>query len=146
MEQTFNAVEVLVERMKTHPEEFFEAGEKRGRWAFMYRDYFKDCLTESEKGRIHESLRAVRRTEFDAMVVKELLRDEQIERQELERQMKAEAPTQGLLSNYQNPPAHNQMAGYGQALTEPSPFGAVPTKMLLNKASFELAKKLMNNK
>jgi hypothetical protein len=134
MEQTFNAVEVLVERMKTHPEEFFEAGEKRGRWAFIYKDYFRDCLTESEKGRILESLRAVRRTEFDATVVKELLRDEQIERQELERQMKAEAQAQamrtaathGLLNNYQNPPAQNQMAGYGQALMKPSPFGAVP--------------------
>ena len=134
MEQTFNAVEVLVERMKTHPEEFFEAGEKRGRWAFMYKDYFRDCLTESEKGRILESLRAVRRTEFDAMVVKELLRDEQIERQELERQMKTEAhgmisgniQSSTLYNKYQNQTNSNQMGGYGQALMKPSPFGAVP--------------------
>lgn len=76
-DEKFCAVNVLIERMKTHPEEFFEAGETRGRWTFMYKEYFKDSLTESEKGLIHEALRTVRRLEFDAMVFKELLRDEQ---------------------------------------------------------------------
>lgn len=131
-EETFSAVEVLIERMKTHPEEFFEGS--KGRWGFMYRDYFRDCLAESEKGRIHEALRAVRRIEFDAMVVKELMRDEQAERQELEKQMKTEAHVQamttaakhGLLNNYQNQTSSHQMGGYGQGLMQPSPFGAVP--------------------
>ena len=75
-EETFSGVDILVERMRTHPEEFFESGEKRGRWSFMYKDYFKDCMTESEKGRIHEALKKVRRLEFDALVVKELMKDE----------------------------------------------------------------------
>ena len=75
-EEKFSGVDILVERMQTHPEEFFESGEKRGRWAFMYKDYFKDCMTESEKGRIHEALKRVRRLEFDALVVKELMKDE----------------------------------------------------------------------
>lgn len=74
-DEKFCAVDVLVERMKTHPEEFFETGEKRGRWAFMYKDYFKDSLSESEKGRLHDALRQVRRMEFDAMVVKELMKE-----------------------------------------------------------------------
>jgi len=42
----------------------------------MYKAYFKDCMTESEKGRIHEALKRVRRLEFDALVVKELMKDE----------------------------------------------------------------------
>lgn len=75
-EEKFSGVDTLIERMKTHPGEFFESGEKRGRWAFMYKDYFKDCLTESEKGRIHEALKTVRRLEFDALVVKELMKEE----------------------------------------------------------------------
>lgn len=75
-DEKFCAVDVLLERMKTHPEEFFESGEKRGRWSFMYKDYFKDSLNESEKGRIHEALRRVRRLEFDALVVKELMKEE----------------------------------------------------------------------
>lgn len=142
MEETFSAVEVLIERMNTHPEEFFEGS--KGRWGFMYRDYFRDCLAESEKGRIHEALRAVRRIEFDAMVVKELMRDEQAEQRELEKQMKAEAKVQAmttaakhglingniqssnLYNNYQNQTSSHQMGGYGQGLMQPSPFGAVP--------------------
>ena len=81
-DEKFCGVDILIERMKTHPEEFFETGEKRGRWAFIYKDYFKDSLTESEKGRILESLRVVRRMEFDALIVKELMKDEQQEQVE----------------------------------------------------------------
>ena len=77
-EEKFSGVDTLIERMKTHPEEFFETGnEKRGRWAFMYKDYFRDSMTESEKGRLHEALKQVRRMEFDALVVKELMKEEQ---------------------------------------------------------------------
>lgn len=74
-DEKFCAVDVLIERMKTHPEEFFETGDKRGRWSFMYKEYFKDVLNESEKGRIHEALKVVRRMEFDALVVKELMKE-----------------------------------------------------------------------
>lgn len=76
-EEQFCGVEVLLSRMKSHPEEFFESEGKRGRWAFMYKDYFRDAMSESEKGRILEALRVVRRMEFDAMIVKELMKDEQ---------------------------------------------------------------------
>lgn len=73
--EIFSGVNTLIERMTTHPEEFFESGEKRSRWAFMYKDYFKDSMTESEKGRLHEALRTVRRLELDAMVLKELMKE-----------------------------------------------------------------------
>ena len=76
-QEKFCGVNVLLERMKTHPEEFFESGERRGRWAFLYKDYFKDSMTESEKGRLHEALKQVRRMEFDALVVKELMKEAQ---------------------------------------------------------------------
>lgn len=76
-EENFCGVEVVLSRMKSHPEEFFESGEKRGRWAFIYKDYFRDAMSESEKGRLHEALRTVRRMEFDALIVKELMKDEQ---------------------------------------------------------------------
>jgi hypothetical protein len=75
-EEKFSGVDTLVERMKTHPEEFFETGDKRGRWSFVYKDYFRDAMTEIEKGRLHEALKTVRRMEFDAMVVKELMKEE----------------------------------------------------------------------
>ena len=94
-DEKFCGVEVLLSRMKTHPEEFFEAGEKRGRWSFIYKDYFKDSLSESEKGRILEALRTVRRMEFDALIVKELMKDETQEKVE------SDGPT---AYTYQNAP------------------------------------------
>lgn len=66
-------VDALINRMKTHPEEFF--GDS-GRWRFMYKEHFRDVMTESEKGRLHEALKVVRRMEFDSMVVKELMKEE----------------------------------------------------------------------
>ena len=42
----------------------------------MYKDYFRDAMTEAEKGRMHEAVRKMRRLEFDATVLKELMKDE----------------------------------------------------------------------
>jgi hypothetical protein len=75
-EKVFSGVDALIERMELYPEEFFESHEKRSRWAFMYKDYFRDAMTESEKGRIHEAVRKMRRLEFDATVLKELMKEE----------------------------------------------------------------------
>lgn len=76
-------VDAILERMRTHPEEFFEyshGGETKGRWRFMFKDYFRDAMTEIEKGRLHEALKQIRRMEFDTMVVKELMREEIVEK------------------------------------------------------------------
>jgi hypothetical protein len=81
-EKIFSGVDALIERMELYPDEFFESGEKRGRWAFMYKEYFRDAMTESEKGRIHEAVRKMRRLEFDATVLKELMKDEAKEMEE----------------------------------------------------------------
>lgn len=118
--EKFSGVDTLLSRMKTHPEEFFEAGEKRGRWAFIYRDYFKDCLTESEKGRIHEALRVVRRWEFDALVVKELMREE---REEQEKMVSGNYIAGSALSGA-TPNTVVNTTNLGTYA--PSPFGAVP--------------------
>ncbi len=76
-------VDAIIERMRTHPDEFFEyshGGETKGRWRFMFKDYFRDAMTEIEKGRLHESLKQIRRMEFDTLVVKELMREELVEK------------------------------------------------------------------
>ena len=75
-EKSFSGVDALIERMELYPEEFFESQDKRSRWSFMYKDYFRDALTESEKGRMHEAIRKMRRLEFDATVLKKLMKDE----------------------------------------------------------------------
>ncbi len=77
-----SGVETLIKRMQTNPEEFF--GEA-SRWKFMFRDHFRDVMTEAEKGAIHQGMKEVRRIEFDVLVVKELLRDEQEQAAEQEK-------------------------------------------------------------
>jgi hypothetical protein len=66
-------VETLINRMETNPEEFFNEADK---WRFIFKDKFREVLTEQEKGAIHEALKAVRRKEFDYNVIQTLLRDE----------------------------------------------------------------------
>jgi hypothetical protein len=74
-----SGIDAIIERMRTHPDEFFEyshGNDLKGRWRFMFKDYFRDAMTETEKGRLHEALKQIRRMEFDTLVVKELMRDE----------------------------------------------------------------------
>jgi hypothetical protein len=73
MSEFSTGVETLINRMETNPEEFFNEADK---WRFIFKEKFREVLTEQEKGAIHEALKAVRRKEFDYSVVQTLLRDE----------------------------------------------------------------------
>lgn len=73
MSELSTGVKTLVSRMETNPEEFFGEATK---WRFMFKDTFRDVLTEPEKGALHAALREVRRKEFDALAVRTLLQDE----------------------------------------------------------------------
>jgi hypothetical protein len=66
-------VETVLKRMETNPEEFFNEANK---WHFIFKEKFREVLSEPEKGALHEALKAVRRKEFDYSVVQTLLRDE----------------------------------------------------------------------
>ena len=66
-------VKILVERMQTHPEEFFDEG---GKWKFMYKEYFRDVMTEYEKATMHSAIKNLRRKEFDAKVMQELMKEQ----------------------------------------------------------------------
>lgn len=78
-------VQTLVNRMNTHPEEFFEEG---SRWRFMFADRFRDTMTESEKGAIHAALKEVRRKEFEHKVMRTLLEGD-IMQEQMERKIAA---------------------------------------------------------
>jgi len=73
MSDISSAVQALCNRMKEAPEEFFDPKEK-DRWAFIYKETFRDVLTEPEKAAIHTALRDVRRKEFEIRILKEILK------------------------------------------------------------------------
>jgi hypothetical protein len=110
-----SGVDAIIERMKTHPDEFFEyshGNDLKGRWRFMFKDYFRDAMTETEKGRLHEALKQVRRMEFDTLVVKELMREELMN--------KMDGSQQELFDHQKHVAAqknaiYNQAQGFGSA-------------------------------
>lgn len=63
-------VETVIKRMETNPEEFFNEADK---WRFIFKEKFREVLTEREKSAIHEALTAVRRKEFDYTAMQTLL-------------------------------------------------------------------------
>lgn len=73
MAELSSGVQTLIARMESNPEEFYGEAHK---WRFIFRENFREVLTEPEKGAIHEALKGVRRKEFDVLVVKVLLEDE----------------------------------------------------------------------
>lgn len=66
-------VETIIKRMETNPEEFFNEADK---WRFMFKEKFREVLTEREKSAIHEALTAVRRKEFDYNAMQTILNNE----------------------------------------------------------------------
>lgn len=61
-----DGIEILLARMETHPEEFYDDS---GKWKFMYKEYFRDVMTEEEKAALHTKLKQVRRTELTSKVM-----------------------------------------------------------------------------
>ena len=73
-----SGVQIILNRMKSHPEEFFDEG---GRWKWIFKDTLREVLTEIEKAAIFEGLKQVRRHELTAKAAATVLRaDEQEER------------------------------------------------------------------
>ena len=52
--------------METHPEEFYATSEK---WKFIYQEYFRDVMTETEKGMVFDKIKQIRRDELTAKVM-----------------------------------------------------------------------------
>lgn len=61
-----DGVSIVLSRMDTHPEEFYAGND---RWKFIYSDYYRDSMTETEKGMVFDKLREIRRAELTARVM-----------------------------------------------------------------------------
>ena len=68
-----NGVNIVLARMDTHPEEFWGECEK---WRFIYKEYFRDAMTEVQKGQIFEKIKQIRMEEFNNMVFRTLIEKE----------------------------------------------------------------------
>lgn len=75
MSEMNDGIQIILNRMKTNPEEFFEDG---GRWKWIFKEVMREVMTETEKVAIHEHLKQVRRMEITAKAAATILKvDEQ---------------------------------------------------------------------
>lgn len=69
-----NGLKIIIERMKTNPEEFQQPKFRRG-WAIIV-EQFWDILTDEERTEYRKALREVTLSKFEEEVLKELMRGE----------------------------------------------------------------------
>jgi hypothetical protein len=70
-----DGVKILLERMKTHPEEFVDAwNEGSSKWSGLL-GYYNNVLTDEEKKAIDSGLLKLRRDTFTRIVMQEILRE-----------------------------------------------------------------------
>jgi hypothetical protein len=79
-----DGVQIILNRMKTNPEEFFDSG-AGGRWAWIFKDTLREVMTEIEKAAIFEALKTVRRLEITARAASTVLRAATDEKEQAEK-------------------------------------------------------------
>lgn len=77
-------VQIILARMKTNPEEFFDDG---GRWRWIFKETLREVLTEIEKAALFEGLKHVRRMEITAKAASTVLRADERDEQEATAEM-----------------------------------------------------------
>ena len=70
-------IAIVLARMDTHPEEFYGNSEK---WKFIYHEYFRDAMTETEKGMIFDKMKKLRRAELTDRVMSVMVKGMEIDK------------------------------------------------------------------
>lgn len=94
-----DGVAIVLSRMETHPEEFHAGSDK---WKFIYQEYFRDVMTETEKGMIFDKIKQIRRDELTAKVMTVMVEGMKIDTVK-DAGLKA-FPQPAVLAGYQPPP------------------------------------------
>jgi hypothetical protein len=107
-------IEILLERMKTHPEEFYRAS----RWCNLIADFIH-FLTADDKIAFENGVAECRRTELTQIIMDRLVTEEREDKEILQKLNKAKAQqiTQSQMQEYNNAQqARNQVLN--QALNQ----------------------------
>lgn len=68
-----DGVSIILNRMESNPEEFFDAHKEGNKWRWMFSENLREVMTEPEKAAIYEGMRKVRRLELTAKAVATVL-------------------------------------------------------------------------
>ena len=93
-EEMNSGVQIILNRMRTNPEEFFDGGGNRWKWIFA--EVMREVMTEVEKAALFEELKKVRRMEISAKAAATILKaDEKDEKEATEYYGQAIAKMEG---------------------------------------------------
>ena len=123
MSEVNEGVGIILARMETNPEEFFEAHRDNNKWRWIFSENLREVMTEPEKAAIYEGMKRVRRLEITHKAIATVMPKEEEDPYEEE--------------------DYNEYVGRG---TQPSPFGAVPKtqpkKMIVTPSQMEMMKRM----
>ena len=114
MSEMNDGIQIILNRMKTNPEEFFEDG---GRWKWIFKEVMREVMTETEKVAIHEQQKQVRRMEITAKAAATILKVDEQQKEEAE-------------------------AYYGKSIAEMAKQSSNPKKLVINAAQAEMIKRM----
>ena len=110
-------VQIIINRMGTHPEEFFGVSGEGHKWRWIFSENLREVMSEPEKAAIYEGMKNVRRLEITAKAIATVMpKDEEEQEQE-------------------------KLYG-GRATSANIPQTTQPKKMIVNRAQAEMIKRL----
>jgi hypothetical protein len=79
MSEVNEGVGIILARMETHPEEFFEVHRENSKWRWIFGENLRDVMTEPEKAALHSGMTKVRRLEITHKAIATIMPAEEIE-------------------------------------------------------------------
>lgn len=79
MSEVNEGVQIILNRMESNPEEFFESHKENSKWRWIFGENLREVMTEPEKAALYEGMRKVRRLEITAKAVATVLPAEEEE-------------------------------------------------------------------
>jgi len=79
MNEVNEGVGIILARMESHPEEFFETHKENSKWRWIFSENLRDVMTEPEKAAIHSGMTKVRRLEITHKAIATILPQEEEE-------------------------------------------------------------------
>jgi hypothetical protein len=77
MNEVNEGVGIILARMETHPEEFFETHRENSKWRWIFSENLRDVMTEPEKAALHSGMTKVRRLEITHKAIATILPQEE---------------------------------------------------------------------
>jgi nucleoside diphosphate kinase len=79
MSEVNEGVGIILARMETNPEEFFEAHRDNNKWRWIFSENLREVMSEPEKAAIYEGMKRVRRLEITHKAIATIMPDEEEE-------------------------------------------------------------------